>query len=310
MNEKLKTWSMTRPNPISSLMFKDDHLIPTHVREAMANPPKGYLNTPRDKNREPDSIHMFLTHVPASRVDVDLYLASLQYPHTRKERLLRRVAAMPVPSLGVSYFIFAASAISVLAYFAYDDLGRHASATVALYSLCAFASAFAAIVGCAFTSYWADSHLSKHRNVYARNAPTMLMREIIARSIDVRSVDSRLARFAWDVYCYDADHYDELVELIQDMHDNPAERGSKTHHVYAEIIDAFRRASELRQDVTRKEIADNAEVIEKQRLDEMARSAANYKLSDEMRAGMLESTVLERLRAEASAAEDIYGGNN
>ena len=310
MNEKLQTWSMTRPNPISSMMLNDDHLIPAHVREAMAAPPKGYLNIPRDQRREPDSIHMFLTHIPASRADVDLYLASLQYPHTRKERLLHRVASMPVPSLGVTYSIFAITTFSVPAYFACKNAGQHTAASVVLYTAIALAIVFAAIVGCAITSFWAESHLRKHRNVYAQNAPTMLMRKIIARSIDARSVDSQLARFAWDVYCYDAEHYDELVALIQDMHDHPAERGTKTRRVYGEIIDTFRRASELRQDAAWKALADNAEAIEQQRLDEMARSEANYKLSDEMRANMLETTVLERLRAEASAAEDVYGSKD
>ena len=309
MNEKMQTWSMARPNPISRMMCKDDLLIPAHVREAMATPPKGYLNAPRDKHREPDAANVFTTRIPACRADVDLYLANLQYPHTRKERLLRRVATMPLPSLGATYAMFVAMGLSILAYFAFEDYEQRTAASISLYAVTVFFSALAISVACVLASYCADNHLDKHRNIYARNAPTALMRDITERSIDVSQIDSRLAGLAWDVYCYDTEHYDELVALLRDMRDNPAERGTKTHRVYNEIIDAFRHASELRQDVTRKTLADNAEAIEQRRRDAAARSANGKKLADEMRADILEATVLERLRAEASAAEDIYGGN-
>lgn len=310
MNEKLQTWSMSRPNPISSLMKKDDHLIPEHIRDAIATPPKGYLDAPRNQHREPDAAPMFTTHIPACRNDVDLYLASMQYPHTRKEDLLHRVATVPLPSFGVIYSMFAALAMSIIAYFACEDLAQHTAASIALYAVTVLTSALVISTACALASRYAETHLDAHYDDYSPSAPTKLMRDITERSIDVSQIDSRLAGLAWDVYCYDTEHYDELVALLRDMRDNPAERGTKTHRVYNEIIDAFRHASELRQDMTRKTLADNAEAIEQQRRDAAARSANGKKLADEMRADILEATVLERLRAEASAAEDIYGSND
>lgn len=310
MNEKLQTWSMSRPNPISSLMKKDDHLIPEHIRDAIATPPKGYLDAPRNQHREPGAAPMFTTHIPACRNDVDLYLASMQYPHTRKEDLLHRVATVPLPSFGVIYSMFAALAMSIIAYFACEDLAQHTAASIALYAVTVLTSALVISTACALASRYAETHLDAHYDDYSPSAPTKLMRDITERSIDVSQIDSRLAGLAWDVYCYDTEHYDELVALLRDMRDNPAERGTKTHRVYNEIIDAFRHASELRQDMTRKTLADNAEAIEQQRRDAAACSANGKKLADEMRADILEATVLERLRAEASAAEDIYGSND
>ena len=105
----------------------------------------------------------------------------------------------------------------------------------------------------------------------------------------------------------DAEHYDELADLIRDMRDNPAERGTKTYRVYSEIIDTFCRASELRQAASRKTLADNAAAIEQQRSDAALYEDASRELADEMRANALEHTVLNRLRAEALATEDIYG---
>ena len=310
MKEKRKSWSMMQPNPISRLMQKDEHLIPDHIREAMAAPPKGYLDAPRNQYREPAASHMFTTHIPACRADADLYLASLRYPHTRKEHLLRRAAEAPVPSLGGAYAVLVALTVSIIARATFEDVGRQTASDIALCSAFAFSGLMAVGVAYTLVTLWADRHLDEHFDAYHPGAPTKLMHDITERSIDVRHIDSRLASLAWDVYCYDAEHYDKLTELIRDMRDNPAERGTKTHRVYTEIIDAFRRASELRQDATRKALADNAEAIEQQRRDAVARSASDHRLADEMRADMLEATVLERLRAEASAAEDIYGSND
>lgn len=307
MSAKRQGWSMGYDNPISRVMCEDNHLIPAHVREALSTPPKGYLNITRNQQRSPDAASMFTTHIPSSRNDARLYLASMQYPYTRKEQLLRKAASAPLLSYGKMYAAFVTLTVSILVYAAYSDNARHAVSTIALCVALISASLVVAGTAYALVTAWADAYVDNRSDDYEPSAPTALMREIKERSIDVHCVDYRLAKLAWNVYCYDTEHYDELVELIRDMRDNPAERGTKTHRVYSEIIDTFCRASELRQAASRKTLADNAAAIEQQRSDAALYEDASRELADEMRANALEHTVLNRLRAEALATEDIYG---
>ena len=306
MHPGSRIWT-SQQSPITRLMEGDDHLIPDHIREVTATPPRGYLATPRNKYCHLNPGMMFVTKVPASRDDADQYLASMHHPHTRKTALLRRAAAAPLPSAGQFYALMLLTAATFIAYFSYAQSADTLAATIITYACIAMCgTAVGDIIAC-LGIIGADAYVDAHYETYAPHAPTALMRDITTRSIDVTAIDARLAKLAWDVYRYDVDHYDELVVLIHDMRENPAERGSKTYGVYQQIIDTFRQASELRQEATRQALNDRKTAHEARRLAQLDQARAHERMVDEMRADMLETTVLARLRAQASAAETLYG---
>lgn len=307
MNSQKRSWLSRRPSPISRLMSSNDYLIPDHVKQAIAIPPRGYLNKPRDARRQPDPDAMFVTDIPASRHDADQYLASVCYPHTRKATLLRWAAEAPLPSGVQIYATTVIVASSLMGYFAYARSSDSTTAAIITWA-CAIMSAIGAVgvIAC-LGIIGADAYLDAHYERYAHDAPTALMSKIAERSIDVTTVDSRLARLAWDVYLYDPDNYGELVALIQYMKDNPAERGSKTYGVYQQIIDAFRQMSEPIQEAARQALNDRKTEHEAQRLAQFNHTRAQDRAFDEMRADTLENTMLAQLRAQASAIEAIYG---
>ena len=307
MNIARRPWGMRRATPVMRMLSRDDLLVPDHVREVAATTPKGYLDLPRDDQRSPDAGDMFITHVPCSRKDADTYLASMCHPHTRKERLLHRAATVPLPSLVQIYAVVVVATLAAAVYFSCAGTKYHAAATAALWAVCLVSAVLAAGIVYILVSLLADRHLDAHYDIYAVDAPTKLMREIDARGIDVTYIDRSLASLAWEVYLYDVEHYDELAGLIQDMHDNPAARGTKTRGVYDEIIDTFYRASELRQQAA-KDVLDQraAEAADRRRnADEHDRNSR--KLADEARADMLKATVLERLRADELGAREVFG---
>lgn len=307
MNPQKRSWLSRRHSPISRLMSSDDCLIPDHVKQAIATPPRGYLDKPRNTRRQPDPNTMFVTEIPVSRHDADQYLSSACYPHTRTAAFLRATAEARLPSGEQIFAIFTLWAISVLWYFSYARSADTIAATIITWVAIVIGTLAIAITVACLGIIGADAYLESHRETYAHDAPTALMRKITERSIDVTTVDSRLARLAWDIYLYDTDNYDELVALIQYMRDNPAERGSKTYGVYQQIIDTFRQASELRQETARQALNDRKKEHETQQLAQLEHTRAQDRALDEMRADMLEDTVLARLRAQASAAEAIYG---
>lgn len=299
MHNPDQAWQMRNANPIAALMSGDAHLIPDHINEAVSQVPKGYRDRQRDDQRKPDAGNMFLTRIPRSRDDANAYLANLAHPYTAKEHAIRNVAATPLPPVQLLQGACVVLAVTLTAYMGLSAAAHHDAAATAEHIFDVMGVVGGSLAAYTFSILWVNLRLHK-RDTHARHAPTELMEDIKTRSIDVSTLGASVATLAWDVYRYDPEHYDELVEIVQDMHDHPAERGTKTWGMYNEIIKTFHRASQIRQRETRRA------------LNERAKTAAAYvhdehTMLDAARADMLENTVLARVRANELAAREIYG---
>ena len=155
-----------------------------------------------------------------------------------------------------------------------------------------------------------ETYIDKNHDTCYPTAPTKLMRTIYDRNINVTPVMPGLADKAWKVYLYDVEHYDEYANIIADIAANPAEYGTKTYAVQQDILDTFWRTSLLRQKAVQRDIDAQAERIAQQRADEDSQAQHQATITDEMRAGALETTVLDKLKADEAATRAIYGDDD
>lgn len=238
-------WEMREANPIATLMFREDR-IPDHIRETMTQVPEGYHDRPRDHLRRPDAGDMFITHVPRNRDDVDCYLTSLQHPYTTKLSFIRRVAGAPLPLVGHILDLITINTFAMItcAYFTWGNTAYHTVTLVTQYVMFALYMITGNVITYIFTVLSAKKYLNTH---YPADAPTALMKDIEARSIDISNIDPSLAALAWDIYCHDPVRYNELARLIQRMQDDPDARSTKTWDMYTDAIDTFRRAAAIKR---------------------------------------------------------------
>lgn len=306
MNPMAHTWSTERNSPITAFEPADP-CLPAHVAAAYNTPPKGYLRRKRDTYRRPNGGSMFISRIPQSVADASTYIANMQFPHTRKSRAIQTIAHTEPPPIGVLYsFLAIMMTMAALSLGADPGTGLFIiginGITICLVILVLF---FVFVV----TAIALETHIENNHDTYCPAAPTKLMRTIYDRSINVAPIMPGLADKAWKVYLYDVEHYDEYADIIADIADNPAEYGTKTYAVQDEILDTFWRASLLRQKAVQRDLDAQAERIAQQRADEETQAQHQASISDEMRAGMLETTVLDKLKADEAAARAIYGNN-
>lgn len=303
MNPMTHTWSTGRNNPIAALEPADP-CLPAHVAKAYNTPPKGYLRRKRDTYRRPDAGSTFVSHIPKNVDDASTYIANMQFPHTRKSRAISAIRNMPIPSLGIDYgFALMTLFLSILTINTKVGTTPFIISLTALVVCVTIIVVFCILAACSITF---DTQALKHHDKYCPTAPTTLMRTIYDRSINVARIMPGLADKAWQVYLYDVEHYDEYADIIADIAANPAEHGTKTYAVQQDILDTFWRTSLLRQKAVQRDLDTQAERIKQQRINEHTQAQHQAVIDDEMRADMLEATVLERLRAEESAAKEIY----
>ena len=307
MNPMTHTVPVGRNSPIAAF-DPADPCLPEHIAAAYNTPPKGYLHRRRDTHRRPDGSGMFVTRIPASAADASAYIASMQFPHTRMRSTVDALRDMPIPSQGPRYG-FAAMTIFLAIIMSSTEVGT-TPFTVSLTAFVLCITAIVAFVTLAVCSLTLDIRALKHPEKYSPTTLTKLMRTIHDRSINVTPVMPGLADKAWKVYLYDVEHYDEYANIIADIAANPAEYGTKTYAVQQDILDTFWRTSLLRQKAVQRDLDAQAERIAQQRADEKTQAQHQATITDEMRAGALETTVLYKLKADEVAARAIYGDDD
>lgn len=307
MNPMTHTWSAERNSPITAFEPADP-CLPEHVAAAYNTPPKGYLRRRRDTHRRPDADGMFVTRIPASAADASTYIANMQFPYTRKRRVMQAIVDAQPPSTGFLYGFLAIMTGALITMLSTDPDTVPNTIGAGGFVLCIIVLvAFFMFVA---TAMLLETRMDTHHDKYCPVVPTKLMHTIHDRSIKVARVIPGLADKAWKVYLYDIEHYDEYAQLIADVVENPAEYGSKTYAVHQDILDTFWRASLLRQKAVQRDLDAQAERIAQQRADEKTQAQHQATITDEMRAGALETTVLDKLKADEAAARAIYGDNS
>lgn len=307
MNPMTHTWPAGRNSPIAAFEPADP-CLPAHVAEAYNTPPKGYLHRRRDTHRRPDADGMFVTRISASAADASTYIANMQFPHTHTSRVIQTIVHAEPPPIGVLYGFLAIMMTTAALSLGADSGTWPFIVGVSGITLCAVVLVlFFAFVA---TAMALETYIDKNHDTCYPTAPTKLMRTIYDRSINVASTMPGLADKAWQVYCYDVEHYDEYAEIIANIVDDPAKYGTKTYAVQDEILDTFWRTSLLRQKAVRRDLDAQAERIAQQRADEDSQAQHQATITDEMRAGMLETTVLDKLKADEAATRAIYGNDS
>lgn len=307
MNPMTHRWSTSNNGPIATL-DPADPCLPEHLVRAYNTVPKGYLPYRRDTDCRPDANGMFITHIPRNADDAHAYIASMQFPYTRKRVVMQRIISIPPPSNRVIYSFLAV--MSVTAMLALSTEPNTLPFTIGVGGVIVCMTTLVTFLALAVTAVSIESHIDKHYDTYRPIAPTRLMREIHDRSIKVARVIPGLANKAWNVYVYDVDHYDEYAQLIADVVENPAAYGSKTYAVQREILDTFWRTSLLRQKAVQRDIDAHKGRIKQQRQNDQIQAQTRDAVHDEMRADTLTATVLDKLKADEAAARIIYGDSD
>lgn len=302
MNPKIQTF-LPPPNPLDELMDTDNtNALPSHIQQALDTPPKGHLATPRNDRRAPDAGAMFSSAIPANLADANTYIAAMAHPHTRKDQVEYVATFIEDASeerAGLMISLLIVSIISIVVGF-YEP-ARHiasymAATSMGLLGLGIFLLFPAVIIGM-FTAESID-------------APTKTMQNITSRSIDISQLPPHLAQQAWDIYCFDTDHYDEFVQIITLIAEHPAERGTKTYDVQREIIDTFVRTSKLRQQANKAMLDKRANTLNELQHKQETQENAAKEITDASEAEMLKITVLDQLKADEKAARAVYGEGN
>ena len=307
MNPMTHTWSAGRNSHIAAFEPADP-CLPAHVAAAYNTPPKGYLYYRRDTHRRPDGSGMFVTHIPASAADASTYIANMQFPYTRKRRVMQAIVDAQPPSTGFLYGFLAIMTGALITMLSTDPDTVPNTIGAGGFVLCIIVLVtFFMFVA---TAMLLETRMDTNHDKYCPVVPTKLMRTIHDRSINVTPVMPGLADKAWKVYLYDVEHYDEYANIIASIAANPAEYGTKTYAVQREILDTFWRTSLLRQKAVRRDLDAQAERIAQQRADEDSQTQHQATITDEMHASMLETTVLDKLKADEAAARAIYGDNS
>lgn len=307
MNPMTHTVPVGRNSPIGAF-DPADPCLPAHVAVTYNTPPKGYLHRRADKHRRPDGSSMFVSRIPRNAVDASTYIANMQFPYTRKRRAMQKIVDAQSPAIGFLYGFLAIMAGTLITMLSTDpDTVPH---TIGAGSFILCITVLVAFFIFVITAMALETHIDNNHEKYCPAAPTQLMRAIHDHSINVASTMPGLADKAWQVYCYDVEHYDEYADIIADIVNNPAKYGTKTYAVQEEILDTFWRASLLRQKAMRRDLDAQAARITQQRADEDSQAQHQATITDEMRAGALETTVLDKLKADEAAARAIYGDDS
>lgn len=307
MNPMTHTVPVGCNNPIAAFEPADP-CLPAHVAAAYNTPPKGYLRRKRDTHRRPDGGNMFVSRIPRNTADASTYIANMQFPYTRKRHAMQKIIDAQPPAIGFLYGFLAIMAGTLITMLSTDpDTVPH---TIGAGSFILCITVLVAFFIFVATAMALETHIDNNHEKYCPAAPTQLMRTIHDRSINVAPVMPGLADKAWQVYLYDVKHYDEYVDIIADIVDDPAKYGTKTYAVQQDILDTFWRASLLRQKAVRRNLDAQAERIAQQRADEDSQAQQQATITDEMRAGVLTTTVLDKLKADEAAARAIYGDDD
>lgn len=307
MNPMTHTVPVGRNNPITAFEPADP-CLPAHMAAAFNTPPKGYLHRTRDTHRRPNGGSMFITHIPRNAADASTYIANMQFPHTRTSRAIQTIVHAEPPPIGVLYG-FLATMMATAALSLGADSGTWPF-IVGMSGIALCATALVLFFAFVTTAMALETYIDKNYDTCYPTAPTKLMRTIHDRSINVTPVMPGLADKAWKVYLYDVEHYDEYANIIADIAANPAEYGTKTYAVQREILDTFWRTSLLRQKAVQRDIDAKMEHIAQQRQAEQTQTQTQAAISDEMHAETLETTVLDKLKADEAAARVIYGDSD
>lgn len=302
MNPRIQTF-LPPPNPLDELMHTGNtNALPPHIQQALDTPPRGHLATPRNNRRAPDAGAMFSSVIPASLADANTYVAAMHHPHTRKNQVEYVATSIEDASeerAGLIASLLMVCITSIVVGF-YEPARHIASYVVAtsmvLLGLGVF-TLFLAIIIATFTAESID-------------APTKTMQNIASRSIDISQLSPKLARDAWDIYRFDADHYDEFVQIVTPIAENPAERGTKTYAVQHDIIDTFVRTSKLRQQANKAMLVERATTLNELQHEQKTQEHAAKEITDASEAEMLKITVLDKLKADEKAARAVYGKDN
>jgi hypothetical protein len=302
MNPKIQTF-LPPPNPLDELMETDNtNALPAHIQQALNTPPKGHLATPRNERRAPDAGAVFSSAIPTNLADANTYIAAMHHPHTRKNQVEYIVTSIEDASeerAGVVAALLIVCITSTLAGF-YEPIRDIAASVTAVSMMVLGLGVFLLFLAVIIGAFMADSI----------DAPTTAMKNITSRSINVSQVSPKLARDAWDIYCFDTDHYDEFVQLITPIAEHPAERGTKTYDVQREIIDTFVRTSKLRQQANKAMLVERATTLNELQHERETQEHAAKEITDASEAEMLKITVLDQLKADEKAARAVYGKNN
>lgn len=299
--------SNARIDRIATLWNKDPEHFPEHVRRALSEPPSSRGDVLHSRHKKlPRTDGIFVDKVPLSAAEVDEYINSARFPHTKqKARVINFTRKLSLDDDDILDLIF----MAILSLMLVASIAFVHEINVLLH----ISLALIAILGCRLALYASPTRAAEIKKNRAATQPTKRMKEIEDQSVDLSQLGSHIPAQAWNVYLYDRDYYGEFVSRCASALEVDAKYFSKTREAQRKVIDTLYEMSSLRQEETKRAIKASHEDIEsiraeaknaQRRTEDQARQLEND--IDRAQAEALTEMMLKPLEADLRAMKKVY----